>query len=704
MQIPKKTHIFKGKWITDSAFADSEPLNVFHRQLDRDSDSFPAPEPPERQDCHIIFRRSFELTEIPSSAVIYITADDVFRLYVNGKHICRGPAPCYRSAYGYMTVDVTPYLRSGRNVIAVHTLYQGLINRVFVSGDGCHGLIFDLVADGKTVAVSDEKTLVARHTGYTPIGTVGYKTQFMERFDSRAAEAGFELPDFDDTGWLCASVRKHVDYELTPQATSPVVREEIAPVSLTSEILPDGDPFGKRIVADFGGMFVGVPEIVARGRRGSKVILRFGQETERTESGDVVRYALRANCVYEEEWILSGNGDRFTQFDDMSIRYLEILTPDRDTEIGTVRFISEHYPFEQKRGISPEYRDDKDLCAIFDLCVRTLKYGTGEVLRDCMEREKGFYLGDGCYSALTRYLLTGDDAIVRKLIDDAFLSSFICDTLVTCLDCSFMQEIAEYPLMMADLMLWHYRIGGDREYLARHFGDLCRLLDAYRRDYEHDGLLSGLDKWCVVEWPAPFRDGYDVDLKEGKICAEPHAALNAYYVRAIRAANAAASELGFPPYRDVNEVTAACRKAFFDEGKQLFRDSDRTEHISYVGNVLAFYAGLFEEKETAPGSPLMRMIDAKGMCGVALFGGFPLLSGLYRWESKNQTASGNGYLRRFLGDEGAWLRMIREGATATFESWGKDLKKNCSLFHVTLSYAAVFLADAEEERKRLFIE
>ena len=36
-----------------------------------------------------------------------------------------------------------------------------------------------------------------------------------------------------------------------------------------------------------------------------------------------------------------------------------------------------------------------------------------------------------------------------------------------------------------------------------------------------------------------------------------------------------------------------------------------------------------------------------------------------------------------------------EDATTTFEGWGKDTKWNTSLFHLTMSYAAVFLADVD---------
>ena len=52
-------------------------------------------------------------------------------------------------------------------------------------------------------------------------------------------------------------------------------------------------------------------------------------------------------------------------------------------------------------------------------------------------------------------------------------------------------------------------------------------------------------------------------------------------------------------------------------------------------------------------------------------------------------------LRRLLSDDGAWLRIIREDGKVTFEGWGRDTKSNTSLFHMTLSDAAVFLCDTD---------
>ena len=76
------------------------------------------------------------------------------------------------------------------------------------------------------------------------------------------------------------------------------------------------------------------------------------------------------------------------------------------------------------------------------------------------------------------------------------------------------------------------------------------------------------------------------------------------------------------------------------------------------------------------------------MTGVSFFGAFPLKYGLIRQGRRDIVES-------MLRDDNAWLRMIREGATTTYEGWGRDTKWNTSLFHLTMSYAALFLSDTD---------
>ena len=120
-------------------------------------------------------------------------------MYINGQYVTQGPAPGYPWHYYYNRVDVRKYLQPGRNVIAVHTYYQGLINRVWVSGDGRHGLIFDLVCDGEVFVKSDTSVRCRDHSGYRSLGTTGYQTQFLECYDSRAEETDFAAPSCTTT-------------------------------------------------------------------------------------------------------------------------------------------------------------------------------------------------------------------------------------------------------------------------------------------------------------------------------------------------------------------------------------------------------------------------------------------------------------------------------------------------------------------------
>lgn len=663
------THIFKGKWITDNEFYNLEPRNIFHKQLDKIK--FDCSE---HRNRHVLFRKKFSLQSTDKNAKIYITADDYYKLYINGSFVSSGPAPSYHCKYNYNVIDVSEYLNDGENLIAVHTLYQGLINRVWQSGDNRHGLILDLVIDEKTVISSDESFKTAVHSAYSEMGTSGYQTQFLERYDSNSAHIGFEKFDFNDDNWQNAKVSKFADYTLSPQQSGMLEFEKILPVSVRRT--------ASSVIYDFGSNYVGYLNALVKGVKGDIIKVKCAQELGDDGS---LRHEMRCYCNYEEEWILSDGESTLDWFDYKSFRYAELCFGS-DIEIIDVYMTARHYPFTLKAKLKNEYENNPDLQKIWNLCVHSQKYGVQEVIQDCMDREKGFYLGDGCYSALANMILTQDDSMVRKLIDDAFSTEFVTDTLITCMCCSFMQEIAEYPLIMVYLALWHYNYTKDKEYLLKNYKKIVKLLDAYRREYEKDYLLKDVDKWCVVEWPKNFQHGYDVDINEGKVCEQAHVSLNAYYIAAVKTANTISQILGFENYRDEKSLMNKFMKTFYNEKEKLFKDGENTEHISLVGNVFPYAFGICTDKEF--NESFVRYYKDYGISSLSFFCSFPLLVGFVRNNRQDLVTDA-------LLDEGAWKRMLREGATTTFEGWGKDTKWNTSLFHLTLTDAAVFMADID---------
>ena len=665
---PTPEHDFEGRWITTAEFAALPVRNVFHRQLDRAAREALRPVVRNR---HVLFRAEFSLDRVPESARLFFSADDYAKLYVNGAFAGQGPAAGYPSHALYLALGVASMLRPGRNVLAVHSYYQGLVNRVWTSGDDVHGFLCDLVCNGRTVLASGPDFRCRLHSGYIACGVVGYQTQFMERYDAGAPEAGFERPDFDDSGWDAAVPADPARWSLSPSPLSPLAFERIAPVSVLRE------PGRWRI--DFGAHYVGAMELGAQGPAGAEIGLLFGQELNPDGS---VRHDMRCNCNYRESFVLSGGRDELRPFDYKSFRYAELLLPEGvRVDESSLALVARHMPF---RLVERCAYDDPRIRRIWDLAVRSFRYGVQEQIQDCMDREKGYYLGDGVYTMFAWCLLTGDYAPMQKFVDDFLRTASITPGLVTCANCSFMQEIAEYPLMLFLLLPVLVRYGGGADFVRERLPRFRAILETYRRDYARpDGLLQNLDKWCVVEWPRNMRDGYDADVEEGRVCTDLHIAVNAWYVGAVRLYNAIVRDLGSAePFEGADALLAAFRAVFYDPERRLFRDREGSGHASFPGNVYPWFLGLHPDADAS--RAILDFVRAKGITAGMLFTTVPLLAALQREGEED-------LLRRFLLDEGAWLRMLREGATATFEAWGLDVKWNTSLFHLTLASVALFL-------------
>ncbi|MBE6368448.1 MAG: alpha-L-rhamnosidase [Lentisphaerae bacterium] len=663
-----RKNIMQNNWITDARFCNLEPLNVFHRQLETVTFDHPG----ELTDQHILFRKKFTIGKFIKCS-LNITADDYYKLYINGRFVSQGPAPGYPMRYFYNTLDVTDFLHEGENLIAVHTYYQGVINRVWVSGDLRHGLNLELFADDKSVLISDETFRCQQHTAYTGGVLTGYSTQFLEHYKAGAPEVGFEQVDFDDSAWQFACKRKFVDYTLLQQPTKQLVFDIVKPETLTVE--------GNRIRADFGAINIGYLCFTAHGKAGSVVEIFCGQELKDDGS---VRCYLRASCEYISSMTLSGKkSDVLNEYDYKAFRYAEIVVPEgAEVDLESVAFLRRHYPFDLKAICNTT---DEKLLQIWQLCCDSLHYGIQEVSMDCMEREKGYYLGDGSYSMLTCAILTREYTLLEKFFDDFLSTSFINRGLITCGCCSVMQEIAESPMSMF-VTLWCYlKLSGNKEFVRARYAQFADILDYYSESYaEADGLLNNLDKWCVVEWPKQFRDNYDVDLTEGQVCRVKHNVINAYYIGAIKAFNRIAAELGLPPYADEKTLSENFIKAFYDPEKKLFRDTVDSRHISSVGNIFAAYFGLCPDEESE--DTVVDLISQKRFSGSNLSGTVPMITFL-------QIKGRHDLAYSLLTDESAWLNTIREGGKRTFEGWSKDGKWNTSLFHLFVSYGALFMTD-----------
>ena len=120
-------HDFQGQWITSPEFENLPKTNVFHRQLDKNSAKKVKELASKIRNRHILFRKNFSLDKIPQNAKLFFSADDYAKIYINGNFVAMGVASGYHFNYFYHEVDVSRFLKRGKNTIAIHSYYQGYI-------------------------------------------------------------------------------------------------------------------------------------------------------------------------------------------------------------------------------------------------------------------------------------------------------------------------------------------------------------------------------------------------------------------------------------------------------------------------------------------------------------------------------------------------------------------------------------------------
>ena len=64
------------------------------------------------------FRKNFDLKEKPAEFIIHISADNRYRLFVNGTPVCFGPARGDLKHWFFESIDIAPFLKPGNNLIA----------------------------------------------------------------------------------------------------------------------------------------------------------------------------------------------------------------------------------------------------------------------------------------------------------------------------------------------------------------------------------------------------------------------------------------------------------------------------------------------------------------------------------------------------------------------------------------------------------
>ena len=387
------------------------------------------------------FRRSFDLAARPETFVINITADNRYRLFVNGTPACWGSARGDLRCWYYETVDIAPLLHAGRNTLAVQVWNGGELKPQaqvsFMSG---------LLVQGNTEAESAVNTpgewKVFRNEAIapTPVSYVG----FFEQIDGSRYPWGWEQPGYDDSSWHAvraegegipfghsiyggyqrALVPRQIPLmEETPLRIPQIRRSE--GLARVSDFISGCDPLQIparttcSILLDQTFLTNAYPELILSGGKGATVRLAYGealfdshkQKGNRNEIDgrtielthyDIVRPDGAEGRLYRPVWFRTY---RYIQ--------LDITTAGDPLTIEDLYGRFTGYPFTERGSFSC---DDPGLAKIWEVGWRTARLCAMETYFDCPYYEQLQYVGDTRIQALISLYVSGDDRLMRQAI------------------------------------------------------------------------------------------------------------------------------------------------------------------------------------------------------------------------------------------------------------------------------------------------
>ena len=189
------------------------------------------------------FRHTLELSAHPRAAVIHLFADTTYQLFVNGAFVEFGPVRFDPRFPQYDTIDLTAWLRPGKNVIAVlvnsfqHKTFKAIPNQ---AGFIAWGTV--VLPDGTTLSLDTtpgrwRAVPDAARARYT--GKFSFALSAAECYEQRGEQPGWTTAEFDDQHWPPAVVLRNQQAwgPLTPR-TIPFMRRDPVPVKAVRHILP----------------------------------------------------------------------------------------------------------------------------------------------------------------------------------------------------------------------------------------------------------------------------------------------------------------------------------------------------------------------------------------------------------------------------------------------------------------------------------
>src|SRR4051812_24511996 len=193
---------------------------------------------PRPWNTYALFRRSIDLPDRPTAAVVRLSADTRYTLYVNGRRVHQGPARSFPHLQAYDTLDLADFLVAGPNAICAVVHQFGVPTAQSVYRDAS-GFLLDGVVETHAGAFplhTPVDWLCRDAAGWRKhVARISPDLGFQEHVDADADPVDWLPPDYippEATGWhapvVVPPVNGHPWVSMRPRGV-PLLEGEIVP-------------------------------------------------------------------------------------------------------------------------------------------------------------------------------------------------------------------------------------------------------------------------------------------------------------------------------------------------------------------------------------------------------------------------------------------------------------------------------------------
>jgi hypothetical protein len=305
------------------------------------------------------FRKSFQLTNATNPVTLRIFADARYLLWINGQYVQRGPGRFEPSAPEYDSLDLTPFVQSGTNVVAVLVTSRISNGRVRMHAPG---LAAHIVQSGQTITATDATWKWSDQTRYRKATTDW--PNIYDEVDARVETGDWTLAAYDDSAWAAAQAASNSWGALTASRI-PLRRETVVmPAWNGNVVFPVTLTNNQQVTFQFPRIVLAYVEIQLDADAGSVLQLTYSTPTKIT-----CRAGAQTYISTDTHSIYSGG---------------LMVTSGRVT-LKSVKFVERLYPFDRIGGFSSS---DALLNKLWTTCVRGLEVISEDAYVDCTDRER----------------------------------------------------------------------------------------------------------------------------------------------------------------------------------------------------------------------------------------------------------------------------------------------------------------------------